>query len=174
MPEPIVSPNTRIRYPEALRVGEGSIIDDYCYLSTRITIGRYCHIANNCSIAGGPDVGFELGDFSSLSAGVRIWCASNDFVHDVIALFPRELAAEDHSVKGDVVFGRLTGVGSNAVVMPDNRVPEGVAIAALSFVPTRFSFKPWTVYAGVPIREVGPRDRDSVLGQLERLRSVTK
>lgn len=169
MTPPIVSANTRIRYPEHLTVGEGSIIDDFCYLSTRITLGRYCHVANNCSIAGGADVGFVLGDFSSLSAGVRVWCASNDFVLGMVALIPNEFGGDEHTLKGDVVFGRLTGVGSNSVVMPDNRIPEGVAIGALSFVPPAFAFEPWTVYAGVPIRPIGPRDRSSVLRQLARL-----
>lgn len=169
MSPPIISPNTRIRYPQELVVGEGSVIDDFCYLSTRIRIGRYCHIANNCTIAGGPELRFELGDYSSLSAGARVWCSSNDFVRGIIALLPAENGPDEHALKGDVIFGRLTGVGSNSVVMPGNHVPEGVAIGALSFVPSGFHFEPWTVYAGVPIRPIAERDRASVLGQLERL-----
>jgi acetyltransferase-like isoleucine patch superfamily enzyme len=169
MTAPIISPNTRIRYPDQLTVGDHSVIDDFCYLSARIRIGRFCHIANNCSIAGGREFAFELGDHSSLSAGVRVWCSSNDFVRGMIALLPAELGPDEHAVKGDVIFGRLTGVGSNSVVMPDNRVPEGVAIGALSFVPASFEFEAWTVYAGVPIRAIAKRDRASVLAQLERL-----
>src|ERR1051326_4436601 len=86
--KPVISPNVRIRYPDTFEVGDYSIIDDYCYFSTRVRIGVCCHVANNCSIGGGPARLFVLGDFSSLSAGVRIWCASNDFPRDLVAMIP--------------------------------------------------------------------------------------
>lgn len=158
----IVSPNIRAR--AELVVGAGSIVDDWCYFSTRVHIGRNSHVANNCSIAGGADFLFTLGDYSSLSAGVRIWCSSNDFVNDLIAL---DVAGDD-PITGDVTIGNYTGVGANAVVMPRNDIPEGVAIGALSFVPAAFEFEPWTVYAGIPIRPVAARNRERVLRQLER------
>jgi acetyltransferase-like isoleucine patch superfamily enzyme len=69
-----------------------------------------------------------------------------------------------------VTFGNYTAAGSNSVVMPDNEIPEGTVIGALSFVPPRFSFEPWSVYAGIPLRRVGARDRDAVLAQAARLR----
>jgi carbonic anhydrase/acetyltransferase-like protein (isoleucine patch superfamily) len=53
--------------------------------------------------------------------------------------------------------------------MPQNHVPEGTVIGALSFVPPRFQFEPWMVYVGSPIRPVRPRNKDAVLSQLERL-----
>ena len=55
----IVSRNIRCRVPEHFAVGEGSIVDDYCYFSTRIKIGRFCHVANNVSIAGGRKYTFS-------------------------------------------------------------------------------------------------------------------
>ena len=53
--------------------------------------------------------------------------------------------------------------------MPENHLPEGTVIGALSFVPPRFAFEPWSVYAGIPVRRVGDRDQRSVLSQAERL-----
>ena len=70
-------------------------------------------------------------------------------------------------ISGDVSLGDHSGVGANSVVMPRNEVPEGVAIAALSFVPPEFSFEPWTVYAGIPIAPIKLRNRESVLRQVE-------
>ena len=55
------------------------------------------------------------------------------------------------------------------MVMPKNVVPEGTVIGALSFVPVGFEFRPWSVYAGVPIRYLRPRNRENVLGQMARL-----
>lgn len=76
----------------------------------------------------------------------------------------------DSPIEGDVILGDYTGVGANSVVMPDNHIPEGTAIGALSFVPPRYRFEPWSVYAGAPIRKVGGRNRDRVLAQAELLR----
>ena len=166
----IISPNIRVRHPEHFVVGEGSIVDDFCYFSTRVTLGRYVHVASGCSIAGGGERQFTLGDYSSLSSGVKIWCASDDFVHDVVAILPEEGGRiKTHFLIGDVACERLTAVGANSVVMPQNHLPEGTVIGALSFVPSNFPFKPWSVYAGSPIRFLKPRHRDSVLRQVEQI-----
>jgi acetyltransferase-like isoleucine patch superfamily enzyme len=166
---PIISPNVRIRCPEQFVVGVGSIVDDFCYFSTQIEIGRGCHVASGCSIAGGRERRFTLGDFSSLSSGVKVWCASNDFVRDLVCIVPEGIELGDEPITGDVTFGRYTGAGANSVIMPDNQIPEGTVIGALSFVPPRFRFDPWTVYAGAPLRRIGPRNRDRVLTQAARL-----
>jgi acetyltransferase-like isoleucine patch superfamily enzyme len=165
MTAPIISPNIRVRVPDHFDVGEGSVVDDYSYFSTRVRIGRGSHVANNCSIAGGARWLFSLGDFSSVSAGVRIWCSSNDFPNDLIAI-ASDIGEEP--IQGDVLVGDYTGIGANAVVMPNNRIPDGVAVGALSFVPSAFPFDRWTVYAGIPIRAVGGRNRERVLAQARR------
>lgn len=166
----IVSKNIRVRHPEHFEVGDDAIVDDFCYFSTKVRIGRCSHIASNCSIAGGIARTFVLGDFSSLSAGVRIWCASDDFARDLVTVIPIGIAnPKAHVISGDVILASYTAVGANSVVMPDNIIPEGSVVGALSFVPARFAFEPWTVYAGVPVRRVGPRDRDSVLAQAREL-----
>ena len=153
--------------PEHLVVGEDSIIDDFCYISTRLTVGRGTHIASGCSIAGGAKFLCQIGDFCSLSSGVKVWCASNDFVNDVIAIVPEGI--ETSSAEGDVEIGNYSGVGANSVILPNNRLPEGTAIGALSLVPAGFQFEPWTVYAGIPIRAIRRRNRQRVMDQVRRL-----
>lgn len=169
--KPIISLNVRIRYADRFEVGEFSIVDDYCYFSTRVKIGFCSHIGNNCSIGGGPDHLFSLGDFSSLSAGVKVWCTSNDFANDLVAIVPPAAGKiGDNPITGDVIFENYTGAGANSVIMPNNVVPEGTTIGALSYVPARFPFEPWTVYAGAPIRRIGSRNRERVLAQAELMR----
>jgi acetyltransferase-like isoleucine patch superfamily enzyme len=169
--KPLVSPHTRIRHPQHFEIGDYSIVDDFCYISTRVRIGLCSHVASGCSIAGGPAHQFTLGDFCSLSSGVKIWCVSNDFVNDIVCIVPPEFAELSTGlIQGDVTLGDYTAVGSNSVVMPGNHVPEGTVIGALSFVPPRFDFEPWSVYAGIPIRQVGRRNRDAVMKQAAALR----
>ncbi len=170
--KPIISQNIRVRHPIHFEVGPHSIVDDFCYFSTRVKIGAGTHIASGCSVAGGSMHVFQIGDLSSLSSGVKIWCASNDFTDGLVAIFPEGLEGEDTGIiAGDVIFADYTGVGANSVVMPDNQIPEGTVIGALSYVPPGFKFEPWSVYAGVPVRKVMVRNRGNVLRQAERIRS---
>lgn len=172
---PIISPNSRVRYPEHLVVGAYSIIDDFCYLSTKVRIGQCSHIASGCSIAGGVERQFVLGDFSSLSSGVKVWCTSDNFTNDIVTILPEEAGPiKSKLIAGDVIIGDFTAVGSNAVIMPNNHIPIGSVIGALSFVPAGFDFKPWSIYAGIPIRYIGQRNRDNVLAQTEKLKEFFK
>jgi acetyltransferase-like isoleucine patch superfamily enzyme len=166
----IISTQCRIRHPEYMVAGEYSIVDDFCYFSTKVQIGRCTHIASGCSIAGGLDWQFTIGDFCSLSSGVKIWCTSDDFANDVVAIIPPGISqVKDHLICGNVEFGNYTAVGSNSVVMPRNVIPEGTVVGALSFVPPAFEFESWSVYAGVPIRYLRPRNQESVMKQVASL-----
>jgi acetyltransferase-like isoleucine patch superfamily enzyme len=168
--KPIVSPNSRIRHPETFIIGEDSIVDDYSYFSTKVRIGRCTHIASGCSVAGGSDMEFKIGDFCSLSSGVKIWCTSDDFVNDLVTIIPPDVEqVKEHLIRGNVTFGDYTAVGSNSVVMPNNHIPEGTVLGALSFAPAGFEFRAWSVYAGIPLRFIRPRNRESVREQVRRL-----
>lgn len=173
--EPIISKNIRVRCPKDFLVGNYSIIDDFCYFSTKVRVGDFSHIASGCSIAGGKERIFALGDFSSISSGVKIWCTSDDFTNDIVALFPEELGKlKTHLISSDVKIGNYTAVGSNSVIMPGNNIPEGTVIGALSFVPSKYKFKPWSVYAGIPIRFIGKRNRKNVLSQVKLIKERLK
>jgi galactoside O-acetyltransferase len=173
--KPIISKNIRVRCPDNFIVGEYSIIDDYCYFSTKVKIGRCSHIASGCSIAGGKTNKFVLGNYSSLSSGVKIWCTSDDFTNDIVTIIPEGFGKiKNHIIKGDVIFGDFTAVGVNSVVMPDNHIPEGTVIGALSFVSPAFKFKPWAVYAGIPIKFIRYRNKKNVLRQARLLENKIK
>ena len=170
-----ISPQIRVRHPEHFVVGEFSIVDDFCYFSTKVRIGRCSHVASGCGVAGGVARSFELGDFSSLSSGVKIWCTSDDFVNDLVTIIPAGVGPiKEHLISGDVTIANYTAVGSNSVIMPGNHIPEGTVIGALSFVPAAYDFEPWSVYAGTPIRLIRPRARDKVLAQVSRLEAALK
>ncbi len=170
--KPIVSPHTRIRHPQHFEIGDYSIVDDFCYISARVRIGFCSHVASGCSIAGGPTHQFTLGDFCSLSSGVKIWCVSDDFANDIVCIMPPGIENVKTSlIEGDVTMSDFTAVGANSVIMPGNDMPEGTVIGALSFVPPGFTFEPWSVYAGAPVRRIGPRNRAAVMGQAALLRA---
>jgi len=172
----IVSKEVRIRHPEHFIVGPYSIIDDFCYFSTKVKIGKCSHIGSGCSVAGGGDFQFILGDYSSLSSGVKVWCTSDDFINDIVTIIPPRVQRinnkiKTHLMQGNVVLGNFTAVGANSVIMPANHIPEGTTIGALSFVPAGFKFRPWSVYAGCPVRFIAPRNKKNVTRQVKLLES---
>src|ERR1700693_5221246 len=115
--KPIGSPDSRIRHPDHFVIGEDSIVGDYCYFSTRVRIGRCTHIASGCSIAGGADMQFQIGDFCSLSSGVKVWCTSDDFVNDLVTIIPPDIEqVKGHLIRSDVTLENYTAVGSNSVI----------------------------------------------------------
>lgn len=111
-----------------------------------------------------------MGDFCSLSSGVKVWCTSDDFVNDIVTIVPAGMEdPKTHLISGDVVMEDYTALGSNTVVMPDNYIPPGTVVGALSFVPPRYKFDEWAVYAGNPLRYIRPRNRENVLAQAAKL-----
>jgi len=170
--KPIISQNIRVRHPELFFVGEDSIVDDFCYFSTKVRIGKCSHIASGCSIAGGLVRQFTLGDYCSLSSGVKVWCTSDDFVNDIVTVIPAELdGLKSRLISADVIIDDYCAVGSNSVIMPGNHIPVGTVIGALSFVPAAFELQPWGVYAGIPIRWICPRNKENIVEQVRKLDS---
>lgn len=159
----IISKNIRIRNKKFFKVGKGSIIDDYCYFSTKVKVGNYSHLAAGCHIAGGVKYTFKLGDFCSISAGVKLWCESNNYISDLPIVFKDCDKVKNDPIKGNIEIGNFCIIGSNSVVMPNNSIPDGVAIGALSFVPENFKFKSWSVYAGAPIRFIKKRSKKKII-----------
>lgn len=155
-----------MKKPDLFEAGDNVRIADFCRISSECIIGDNCEIAPGTYIAGGNGIHkFKMGSYSSLSSGVRIWLSTNDYVNELVA------HSVDHveEIYGDVIMEDYTGIGCNSVIMPNNYIPEGTTIGALSFVPQNFKFKPWTVYAGCPIREIKPRNKENILKTLKKI-----
>lgn len=155
-----------IKKPDLVEVGDNVRISDFCRISSACEIGSNCEIAPGTYIAGGEGVHkFKMGSYSSLASGVRVWLSTNDYCNELVT----HSVPGVKEIKGEVTLGKYTGVGTNSVIMPNNNIPEGVVIGALSFVPSNFEFEPWTVYAGRPIRKIKPRNKENIMKTLKDL-----
>jgi len=163
--KPIISKNSRIRHPELFKMGDYSVLDDYCYISTQVKTGIFCHIAAGCVIAGGKEEKFEAGSFGGLAAGVKIFCASDNFKEDIGSVLHEYTYVKNNIIRGGVKLANYVTIGANSVVMPNNNIPEGVCIGANSFVPSGFKFEAWSIYAGQRLKLVSRRNRENVLKQ---------
>ncbi len=163
----ILGEYTIIKKPSKMQIGDNVRISDFCRISCACKIGNDVEIATGTYISGGFDKHtFEIGDCSSLAAGVKVWLSSNVYVNELVT----HSIPEVKELEGSVKLGKFTGVGTNSVIMPNNNIPEGVVIGALSFVPSKYNFEPWTVYAGNPIKPVKKRNKDNILKTLKKIK----
>lgn len=149
-----------------IEIGDNSRIDDFCIVSGRVTIGRYCHITPMCLVAGGAP-GVHLADFCTLAYGVKVFAQTDDYSGETLtnSLIPRKYKNEKLAPVG---LGRHVIIGAGAVVFPGVAIAEGCAIGAMTLVTK--STQPWGMYAGIPARRIRERRRDLLLLEKQFLR----
>jgi galactoside O-acetyltransferase len=151
-------------------LGSNVRIDPYCVLSAgaELTIGSHVHIAAHVLLAGGA--GIRIRDFAGISHGTKLLSTSDDFSAGVLTgpTVPLDLRKV---VAAPIVIGRHAVIGANSVVLPGTRVGDGATVGALSLA--RGALEDWKVYAGVPARVIGVRDKEGVLRAEADLRQRT-
>ncbi len=154
-----ISDKACIYNPEYIRIGDNSRIDDFCILSGRISIGRYCHITPMCLIGGGIP-GVYIDDFCTLAYGCKLFSQSDDYsgATMVNSTIPRKYKAE---IFESVHLAQHVILGTNTVVLPGVHIAEGCSVGAMSLMTC--STEPWGIYYGVPARRRSERKRDILI-----------
>lgn len=153
-----ISDNVEIKRPHLVSVGSHIAIDSYFYCTTRLEIGSYIHIAPMVSVIGGEDALLWMGNFTTIAAGCRIICKGDAHLGAglVSPVIPKKY--RDDVIGNQIVMEDYSSLGSNVVIMPNVEIAEGVVIGANSLV-TRSITKPWSIWAGSPVRYI--KDRPS-------------
>jgi UDP-N-acetylglucosamine acyltransferase len=92
-------------------------------------------IGNNCYLMKHSHVGHD----AELMEGVTLSCGAK--------------------IGGHSIIGKNTNIGLNAVIHQKVVVPDGCMIGASAFVGKKSILKPFTKYAGVPVKEIGSNAR---------------
>ncbi|HMP89629.1 MAG TPA: hypothetical protein PJ991_05485 [Kiritimatiellia bacterium] len=168
-PTAIVGRTVRIRKPARVKIHDGSIIDDFTYISCGLTVGCFSHIGANGVLIGG-DAHITIGHFVNIAPGSRLIAASNDFSGGPLAgpAIPPEYAGA--SITADIVLGDHVLFGANTVVLPGTIVPEGLAAGACTVLSPKIKLEPWTVYVGNPARPIKTRNREQLVTVAERIK----
>ena len=160
-----ISEKAEITRPEIVSLGNHIAIDSWVYISVQLQAGDYIHIAPSVTILGGKNSLLKMGNFTNIGSGSRIVCATDDFkqgmISPVVPLKYRTI------INNPVVFEDYATLGVNCVVLPGVTLSEGTIVGANSLVTK--TTKPWTIYAGSPAREIGPRDKDRAKKAAEEL-----
>ena len=164
----IIGKTVRIRQPEKVSIGDNTIIDDFTYISSAATIGKCCHIASNVSISGGRGK-FIMGDYSTLSNGTSVHCASSDYRECSLDLPSVPVEEQFGGVVADVCVEDFVTVGAHSCVLPGSVLPEGSAYGAYTLVKDTSNLEPYHLYVGTNCKDFGERaHRDRLVGYKTR------
>jgi acetyltransferase-like isoleucine patch superfamily enzyme len=161
----VISSTAIIKVEDLSVIGNHVAIDHNVYISTRILLGDYIHIAPSSCIIGGKTGLFIMDSFSNLSSSVNIIVISDDFWEGMIGPFiPIKYK---RLVGGKVKLNKFCTVGANSTVLPDVEMGEGSVLGAGSLLTG--STKPWMIYSGNPAKIIGIRDKTLILRAYEEL-----
>lgn len=152
-----------IRRPANVAIGSHVGIDEFFVCTTQLTVGDHVHISPHVTIIGGAAGSLTMGNFTNISACGMIVCASDAFHGEGLIGIGIPDEYHDRTINEPVVFEDFANTGVNVTILPGVTLPEGVAIGACSLVKKKDILKPWTIYAGNPLREIGPRDKEKML-----------
>lgn len=141
-----------------IAIGDNVRIDGFTSIIApggSVRIGSHVQIGIGCVL--GAKGGIVLEDYSSLSHGVRILTAVDDFGgrHMTNSTLPREVLGVQVA---PVRIGRFVPVGAGSLILPGAEIEEGAAVGAMSMV--RTSLAGWRIYSGDPLQDLGERSRD--------------
>jgi acetyltransferase-like isoleucine patch superfamily enzyme len=152
----IIGKTVRIRKPKEVSIGDGTIIDDFCYISCGITIGKNCHIASNVSISGGKGH-FYMGDYSTISNHCSLHCASSDYGEMSLDLPSVPNDIQYGGEVGDIELGKYVTIGAHSCILPNTKIPDGIACGAFTLLKP-FNYEPYSLYIGIPAKFVKKRN----------------
>jgi len=133
------------------RIGEHVHI----YPSVRVWAPWNLAIGNCVGIGDGANVycmdRITIGDYATVSQGVHLCAGSHDFN-----------ASNFQLITAPITVGERVWLCADAFVGPGVSIAEGSVVGARGVV-TKSLAEPWCVWAGVPARQVGVRDKNKVL-----------
>ncbi len=119
-----------------------------------LTLGNFIHIGGGSHLS--CSGGVRISDFVTISQGVRIYSASDDYSGEFMTN-PTVPSNFTNVVRGEVIIESHVILGSGSVVLPGVSMMEGTAVGALSLV--KENTESFTIYAGVPAKKVSNRSR---------------
>lgn len=154
-----IDSNTRIAHPDLVSIGSHVAIDWGFYCVTQMELGDYVHIAPYCTVIGGKEGCFKMGNFTAMAAGCRIICATDSYNGDslIIPWIPTEYRK---IINKPVILENYVTLGTNTIVLPGITIAEGTVTGAGSVVTK--NTEPWSVYVGTPAKLIRPRSKQII------------
>lgn len=151
-----ISRYARIYRANEIEIGDNVRIDDFCFLSGKIKLKNYIHIAPYSELIAG-NIGIQMSDYSGLSSKVTLYAVSDDYsgnymTNPTVPIGYTNMTGKKIELKRHVI------VGTSTVILQGVTINEGTAIGACSLVIK--DCDEWSIYTGVPAKKVKARNRN--------------
>ncbi len=133
--------------------GDFSRVDDFTVISGKVEVGRYVHISNNSTLIAGSEA-IEIGDFSTVSFGCRLFSKSDDFSGEFL-INPTVPSEFNNVIHAKLIIGRYVSIGCNAIILPGLTLADGTGVGAGTLVNRSTEY--FGRYIGVPSRRMGSK-----------------
>lgn len=158
----LISRKSSIYGSDKIEIGNNIRIDDFCILSGKIVLGDNIHVAAYSALYGG-EAGITVCDYANLSSRVCIYAVSDDY--SGYSMTNPTIPEKYKHIQNEAVYiGKHVVVGSGSTVLPGVVLEEGSALGAMTMM--KHNGVSWTIYAGVPAKEI--KKREKKLLDLER------
>jgi len=162
-----ISAAVEIRRPHLVRIGNHVAIDSGFYCTVAAELADYIHIGPYVTAIGGAGSTLRMSHFTTIGAGTRIVCGSDEFFGEGLVGSTVPEAYRDHVRLSTVTLEMFASLGTNVVVHPEVTVAEGSVVGSCSLVTE--DTEPWTIYHGVPARPVRERRREKMIAAARAL-----
>jgi galactoside O-acetyltransferase len=155
-----VHTNSRIFPSERVEIGDFSQLDEgvFIYAGRGVRVGSHVHLAHAVTISGGGECVIE--DFAGIGIGVRLVTGTEE-VNAGGLTNPTIPKAWRKVSRGRVHVGEHALVFTGSIVLPNVTIGVGAVVSAGSLV--HRDLKPWGIYAGNPLVQIGTRDAAPVI-----------
>jgi galactoside O-acetyltransferase len=165
----LISNKTSIYNPQNIKIGNNVRIDDFCVISAGgggVEIKNNVHIAVFCSLIGHEKI--VMKDFSGLSSRVSIYTSTDDYSGEFMTN-PTVNSKFTNVINGEVIIGKHVIVGAGTIILPNVKISDYSAVAALSLVVKNVDeFK---IVGGVPAKVIKERKNNLIDLECEFLKN---
>jgi len=133
-------------------------------------LGHHVHITGSTKIWAPWNL--QIGNFVGVGDGVNFYCMDKISVGDYAVISQgTHLCAGSHDfnsanfqlITAPITIGARVWLCADSFVGPGVTVAEGSVIAARGVV-SKSIRQPWCIWAGVPVKQIGVRDKQKVMG----------
>ena len=150
-----------IRNPEKVIVGDNSIIDDFTYISGKVEIGNFSHIAPNNTLTSGKSK-ITIGNCVGISNNCAIHASSSEYLSVSLDYPSIPEKYKFGGVSDDIILENFVLLGSGTLVLPGVKFPNGSASAAKTILRNK-KYNEWTLYSGYTSEKISNRKKSKIL-----------